>query len=160
MGPMGPTGSLWAPCGAAGQPLRAAYTGPPAARGSDFGCGKYGGNGGKGAGSDFRARLRAARPPARPGVRAGPGTPRDPKSHLFVTNRVAIRPFFAFEAGKCAEFQRGSRQGGPTPSISFFLTIFGMFLGKGRFLAGKKRPCEATPPRSNRAWKSQPLQGP
>ena len=59
------------------------------------------------------------------GVQAEPGTPGDPKSHLFVTNRVAIRPFFAFEAGKCAEFQRGSRQGGPTASIStFFLTIF------------------------------------
>ena len=29
------------------------------------------------------------------GVLAGPGTPRDPKSHLFVTNWVAIQPFCA-----------------------------------------------------------------
>ena len=43
-----------------------------------------------------------AHPPPAPhtcqGVLAGPGTPRDPKSHLFVTNWVAIRPFFTFLA--------------------------------------------------------------
>ena len=55
-----------------------------------------------------------ARPPARPqGVLAGPGTPRDPKSHLFVTKWVAIQPFWTFLARKCAEFRPGSRRGGP-----------------------------------------------
>ena len=58
-------------------------------------------------------------PPWAPkGVRAGPGTPRDPKTHLFVTNRVAIPPFLTSGPGFYAEFRRGSRQGGPTPSIS------------------------------------------
>merc|ERR1711903_56625 len=45
-----------------------AQNSPPAARGSDFGCGKYRGNVGKTAGSDFRTHMRAARrrrPPAR-----------------------------------------------------------------------------------------------
>ena len=56
---------------------------------------------------------------------ARPGTPRDPKSHLFGTNRVAIQPFFKPKPGLYAEFRRGSRQIGPTPSIStFLLTIF------------------------------------
>ena len=58
------------------------------------------------------------------GVLAGPGTPRDPKSHLFVTNWVAIQPFCTSEAGIDAEFRRGSRQIGPTPSISTFLGSF------------------------------------
>ena len=64
-------------------------------------------------------------PPPRPkGVRARPGTPRDPKSHLFVTKWVAMAPFGTWRPGSYAEFRRGSRQGGPTPSIStFFLTI-------------------------------------
>ena len=114
---------------------------PPAARGSDFGCGKYRGNVGKTAGSDLRAHMRAARPPppaARPpqdpprtppgpslGVLAGPGTPRDPKSHLFVTKWVAIPPYGTPGTAFCTEFRRGSRQIGPTPSNStFFWTIF------------------------------------
>ena len=64
-------------------------------------------------------------------MRAGPGTPRDPKTHLFVTNRVAIPPFLTSGPGFYAEFRRGSRQGGPTPSIStFFFTFFGMIFGK------------------------------
>ena len=37
---------------------------PPAARGSDFGCGKNGRKGGKPAGSDLRAHAHAHRPPA------------------------------------------------------------------------------------------------
>ena len=71
------------------------------------------------------SRLRLARVPhALPaphtcqGVLAGPGTPRDPKSHLFVTNWVAIQPFWTFAAGFDAEFRHGSRQGCPAPSIS------------------------------------------
>ena len=95
------------------------------------------------------------------GVRAGPGTPRDPKTHLFVTNRVAIPPFWTSGPGFYAEFWRGSRQGGPTPSIStFFDHFWHVFWGKVDFWPEKKRPCEATPPRSNRAWKSQPPGGP
>ena len=65
------------------------------------------------------------------GVLAGPGTPRDPPSNLFGPNRVAIWSFLAFPAPSCTEFRRGSRQGGPTPSIStFFFTFFGMIFGK------------------------------
>ena len=58
------------------------------------------------------------------GVLAGPGTPRDPKSHLFVTKWVAIPPYGTPGTAFCTEFRRGSRQIGPTPSISTFLTIF------------------------------------
>merc|ERR1711981_1476429 len=63
------------------------------------------------------ARPPAARPPAaRPqGVLAGPGTPRDPKSHLFATKWVAIPPFGTWGPGSCAEFRPGSRHGGPGP---------------------------------------------
>ena len=51
-------------------------------------------------GPSWRDRPPPARPPpARPqGVLAGPGTPRDPKSHLFVTKWVAIQPFWTFLA--------------------------------------------------------------
>ena len=59
-------------------------------------------------------------------VLAGPGNPRDQKSYLFVTNRVAIRPFFAFLVRKSAESRRGSRQIGPPPSISSFFDHFYM----------------------------------
>ena len=59
-----------------------------------------------------------------PNMLARPGTPRDPKSHLFATNWVAIQPFSTSEAGFDAEFRRGSRQIGPTPSNS---TFFGPF---------------------------------
>ena len=62
--------------------------------------------------------------PGRKGVLAGPGTPRDQKSHLFVTNWVAIQPFFKPKAGLYAEFRRGSRQIGLTPSISTFFDHF------------------------------------
>ena len=55
---------------------------------------------------------------------AGPGTPRDPKSHLFVTKWVAVAPFGTWGPGPGAEFRCESRQGGPAPSISiFFFTI-------------------------------------
>ena len=57
---------------------------------------------------------------------AGPGTPRDPKSDVFVTKWVAIQPFGTFYASLDAEFQPRARQIGPTPSIStFFSTHFG-----------------------------------
>ena len=59
-------------------------------------------------------RDRPPPPAARPqGVLAGPGTPRDPKSHLFATKWVAIQPFWTFLAAKYAEFRPGSRRGGP-----------------------------------------------
>ena len=58
------------------------------------------------------------------GVRARPGTPRDPKSHLFVTKWVAIRPFCVFLRPVCAEFRSGARQIGLTPSISTFCSTF------------------------------------
>ena len=80
----------------------------------------------------------AARPPTSPGPRAQGGpraqrcaswarNPKGPKSHLFVTNWVAIQPFCTSEAGFDAKFRRGSRQIGPTPSNS---TFFGPFLEK------------------------------
>ena len=51
--------------------------------------------------------------PCRPkGVLAGPGTPRDPKSHLFGINWVAIQPFWAFYARLDAEFPAGDVQNG------------------------------------------------
>ena len=52
------------------------------------------------------------------GVLAGPGTPRDPKSHLFVTKWVAVAPSGTWGPRPGAEFRCESRQGGPTPSIS------------------------------------------
>ena len=74
------------------------------------------------------------------GVRAGPGTPRDPPNNLFGTNRVAIWSFFTSGPGFYAEFRRGSRQGGPTPSISTFVdNIWHDFLGKVGFWLEKKR---------------------
>ena len=57
------------------------------------------------------------------GVLAGPGTPRDPKSHLLVTNWVAMTPFDTWGPGLGAEFRRESHQEGPAPSISIFFTI-------------------------------------
>ena len=63
--------------------------------------------------------------PKAKGVLAEPGTPRDPKSDVFVTKWVAIQPFGTFYARLDAEFQPGARQIGPTPSIStFFSTHF------------------------------------
>ena len=60
------------------------------------------------------------------GVLAGPGTPRDPKSDVFVTKWVAIQPFGTFYARLDAEFRPGARQIRPTPSISTFCsTHFG-----------------------------------
>ena len=64
------------------------------------------------------------------GVRAGPGTPRDPLNNLFGTNRVAVWSLFTFPPPSCTEFRRGSRQGGPTPSISTFLNYFDVLLGE------------------------------
>ena len=59
------------------------------------------------------------------GVLAGPGTPRDPKSHLFVTKWVAVTPFGTWGPDPGAEFRCESRQGGPAPSISIFVDQFG-----------------------------------
>ena len=58
------------------------------------------------------------------GVLAGPETPSDPKSHIFVTNWVAIPPLCTFVAGPDAEFRRGSRQVGLTPPQSQFVSSF------------------------------------
>ena len=51
---------------------------------------------------------------------AGPGTPRDPKSDVFVTKWVAIQPFGTFYARLDAEFQPGARQIGPPPQSQLF----------------------------------------
>ena len=58
--------------------------------------------------------------PRAKGVLARPGTPRVPKSNLFVTNWVAIQPFCMILKPVSAEFRRGSRQIGLPPSISTF----------------------------------------
>ena len=60
----------------------------------------------------------------KPGVLAGPGTPRHPKSRLFVTKWVAVAPFGTWGRGPGAEFRCESRQGGPVPSISTFFPPF------------------------------------
>ena len=66
--------------------------------------------------------LRGGGRPYHPkGVLAGPGIPRDPKSHLFVTKWVAMTPFGTWGPGTHTEFRRESRQGAPAPSISTFL---------------------------------------
>ena len=70
------------------------------------------------------------------GVLVGPGTPRDPKSHIFVTNWVAIQPFCAILQPTPAEFRRASRQIGPTPSIQLcFCPCWTKQTGKVLFFA-------------------------
>ena len=59
-----------------------------------------------------------------PGVLAGPGTPRDPKSHLFATKWVAIPPFGTLKPGSGTEFRPGSRRGGPGPKYQLFFRLF------------------------------------
>ena len=95
------------------------------------------------------------------GVLAGPGTPRDPKTHLFGTNWVAIKPFWTSPAGNCAEFRRASRQIGPTPSIS---TFFDPFLTqkcpKLRFWVEKNAPARNSAVGSTKVVKRSSLGGP
>ena len=70
-------------------------------------------------------------------------TPRDPKSHLFVTNRVAIQPFCTIQVGKFTELRRESRQIDLTPSIStFLLTIVGPNMPQIVVFVNKNSPCE------------------
>ena len=65
------------------------------------------------------------------GVLAGTGTPRHPKSDVFVTKWVAIPPYGTPGTAFFTEFRRGSRQIGPTPSIStLFSTTFGPQIAK------------------------------
>ena len=60
-----------------------------------------------------------------PGCASWVRNPKDLKSHLFVTKWDAVAPFGTWGPGSYAEFRRGSRQIGPTPSIStFFGVIF------------------------------------
>ena len=69
------------------------------------------------------------------GVLAGPGTPRDPKSHLFATKWVAIPPFWTLRPGSGSEFRPGSRRGGPGAQIpTFFSPILDQKLPKVNFL--------------------------
>ena len=91
--------------------------------------------------SSYQGRARG---PGPKGVLAGPGTPRDPKSHLFVTNWVAIQPFCTSEAGFDAEFRCGSRQIGPTPQTQLFLDHFWTTNCQNRHFRRKKTPCEAS----------------
>ena len=61
--------------------------------------------------SGVRVGATARRRPQ--GVLAGPGTPRDPKSHLFATKWVAIPQSGTWDPGPDAEFRPGSRRGDP-----------------------------------------------
>merc|ERR1712147_374399 len=89
--------------------------------------------------------------PGPKGVLAWPGTPRDPKSHLFVTKWVAIPPYGTPGTAFCTEFRRGSRQIGPTPSIStLFLAIFGPNKWKNAFFGDIFCPCKERAVGSNR----------
>ena len=82
--------------------------------------------------------------------------PKGPKSHLFGTKWVAIQPFCTSEAGFYAEFRRGSRQIGPTPSISTFFPPFlspkkpkSAFSGRVSKKSSKTAPaCLKCPPRA------------
>ena len=68
------------------------------------------------------------------GVLAGPGTPRDPKSHLFATKWVAIPPFGTLKPGSSTEFRPGSRRGGPGAQIpTFFSSFLDPQMPKSRF---------------------------
>ena len=71
--------------------------------------------------------IHAAGRPATPAQgRAGwAPTPRDPKSHLFDTNWVAVAPFGTLKPASGSEFRPGSRRGGPVAQIPIFLTHFG-----------------------------------
>ena len=72
--------------------------------------------------------------PPPPGVLARPGTPRDPKSHLFATKWVAIPPFGTLKPGSGSEFRPGSRRGGPRAQIPIFCSpILDPKMPKSRF---------------------------
>ena len=69
--------------------------------------------------------MLVARPRQPKGVLAGPGTPRDPKSHSFVTKWVAVAPFGISKPGTGTEFRPGSRHGGPGTQIASFFAYLG-----------------------------------
>ena len=92
---------------------------------------------GKGTGGFFDKKKRPCEEPARPSTRAWkrdtlnppepPWSPRvcepgpEPQGTPIGTNQVTIWSFSAFPAPSCAEFRRGSRQGGPAPQSQLFL---------------------------------------
>ena len=57
-----------------------------------------------------------------PTMLARPGTPRDPKSHLFAAKWVAVAPFAIWRPGTYAELRRES-QGVLPPQSQLFFTI-------------------------------------
>ena len=60
------------------------------------------------------------------GVLAGPGTPRDPKSHLFVTKWVAVAPFGTWGPARGQNFVANLARGGSRPlNLNFFPHHFG-----------------------------------
>ena len=74
----------------------------------------------------------------------GPGTPRDPKSHLFANKWVAIPPFVTLKPGSGTEFRPGSRRGGPGAQIPTFSSlILDPKMPKSRF-SGKVSNLSAT----------------
>ena len=116
-------------------------------------------------------------PGSKPGVLAVAGTPRDPKSYLFITSWVAIQPFYTSEAGIDIKIPARISPDRSHPSISTFLGSFfepkndekcrnrdfwcpceerrSPYGGVGKkrgFLAGKKTPLRGTLQLPWRAW--------
>ena len=90
-------------------------------------------------------------------MRAGPRTPRDPPKQPFWHQSGRHMVIFHIFATILHRISVRISPGGSRPlNLNLILTIFGMLFGERSIFGRKKRPCEATPPRSNRAWKSQP----
>ena len=74
------------------------------------------------------------------GVRAGPGTPRDPQATFLAPIGSPYGNFSHPDRDSTQNFGADLARGVPPLNLNFFLTIFGIIVGKGRFLGGQKTP--------------------